>query len=231
MPSVIIGDIHGCAQELEELLRINRLDKGHRIYVVGDVVAKGPDSQGAIDLLRSLGASGVRGNHDERLIRWWESLGQGGNQGQDPRQKPEPVRLSTGQERVARSLSKEAFEWLAGLPLWLELPEENALLVHGGLMPGLSLEEQEPDLLLNLRSIDDAGRPSKRAAGGRPWASLWQGPEHVYFGHDAKRGLQIYPWATGLDTGCVYGGRLSAVILPERRLVSVPAKKAWAPIG
>ena len=78
-------------------------------------------------------------------------------------------------------------------------------------------------LMLTIRSIKADGTPSKRVD-GEPWASLWPGPELVVFGHDAVRGLQMYEHAVGLDTGCVYGGRLSGYLLPERRLVQVDAR-------
>ena len=71
-----------------------------------------------------------------------------------------------------------------------------------------------------MRSITDDGRPSKRIEGA-PWAALWTGPEHAVFGHDAIRGLQQHPLATGLDTGCVYGRELTALLLPAHQLVSV----------
>ena len=91
------------------------------------------------------------------------------------------------------------------------------------------LEQQEREHLLTLRSITNEGEPSKKSK-GMPWASQWRGPERMVFGHDAVRGLQEYAYATGLDTGCVYGGELTALVLPERKLVSVRAQRAYVPV-
>jgi hypothetical protein len=134
---------------------------------------------------------------------------------------------------IADALSAEDIAWLEALPLWLRLGDAGTetphLVVHGGLVPGVAIERQEREHLLNLRSITAEGRPSKKLD-GTPWAGLWPGPEHVVFGHDAVRGLQRHPFATGLDSGCVYGRELTALVLPTGELVSVPAARAYASI-
>jgi predicted phosphodiesterase len=208
--TLVVGDVHGCREELEDLLKVAGFGKGDRLVLAGDLVAKGPDSQGVVQLARELEARAVLGNHDAHLL--------GAREG-----KPSKKR----DEALVRSMTGADWDYLEQLPLYLELSELGAVVAHGGLVPGVPLAEQERNVVINLRSFDEKGRPSARIEGGVPWASRWPGPALVLFGHDAVRGLQRYPHALGLDSGCVYGKALSAVWLPERRLVQVPARRVW----
>ena len=219
--TLIVGDVHGCREELEDLLEESGWEDDDQLVLVGDLVAKGPDSLGVIRLIRELGGLAVRGNHDQHCLKWWDAKCAGDVL---PRLKP-------AHQRVADELEDEDWEWLAALPLWLELPEHDTLVVHAGLLPDLPLEDQDPYDLMNMRSILDDGTPSRSYEEGTPWASAWPGPRLVAFGHDAVRGLQNRAHSVGLDTGCVYGGWLTGLWLPRRDLVSVPARGTYAEPG
>lgn len=217
--TIFVGDVHGCREELDELLEACAFREGDRLVLLGDLVAKGPDSPGVMRRVRELGALAVLGNHDAHVLAW------------HARGRAEWVKAKPGLRRVLESLSEEDFAFLRGLPRWLRLGDAGGaggeiIAVHAGLVPGLPLEAQDPDVVINLRSLKADGTPSSRIEDGVPWASRWPGPERIFFGHDAVRGLQRYPHAMGLDTGCVYGGELSAWILPEERLVQVKAHRA-----
>ncbi|HZI14609.1 MAG TPA: metallophosphoesterase [Myxococcus sp.] len=219
MRTLFIGDVHGCAEELDALLAECGWKPGERVVLVGDLVAKGPDSAGVVRRAREHGFLAVRGNHDEHVLRW--------HFGRSPFGK----KLKPEHQQVLDTLAPGDWPWLESQPLYLRFPELNVLAVHAGLVPGVPLEAQKPEDLTNLRSIAEDGTPSKKVDGGAPWASRWKGPELVIFGHDALRGLQRHPHALGLDSGCVYGGRLTAYVLPEGRLVSVPAKRAYVDVN
>jgi hypothetical protein len=200
MRTLIVGDVHGCTGELQELLEATRFSEGtDRLVLVGDLVARGPDSAGTLALARTLGARSVRGNHDDKVLaarRSGRTLG------------PE-------HERVMRSLSDEDWGTLEQMPLWLDLPEHGVRVVHAGVVPGLDVDRTPPEALLTMRTLKSRGRWSDDNDAGPPWGSQYQGPPHVVFGHNARTEPQLHPWATGLDTGCVYGGRLTALVLDQ----------------
>lgn len=215
--TIFIGDVHGCLHELEELLDACAYATGNHVVLAGDLVAKGPESPGVLKLVREIGAEGVRGNHDHAVLRWRDNI----------LSNTTPERI-THHYTVAQKLSPEDWATLLALPLYLRVPEHNAVVVHGGLVPGVALDDQDADLLMNMRTLRPDGTGSRRPDEGALWGSLWPGPELVIFGHHAMAGLQRHPHALGLDSGCVYGGRLTAYVLPDDKLFSVPARGVYA---
>lgn len=107
-------------------------------------------------------------------------------------------------------------EWVAGFPRLIDLGDQ--LVVHAGLRPGVSLDRQTVEDLTSLRTCGDFGAP---------WFEQYEGKTAV-FGHWIFAAPHVTKTAIGIDTGCVYGGSLTAVILPERRLVSIPAVKSYS---
>jgi predicted phosphodiesterase len=217
--TIFIGDVHGCLYELEDLLDACAYTSGDRVVLAGDLVAKGPQSLGVLKLVREHGLLGVRGNHDNAVLRWRDAV----------LAHITPER-ATQHWLLARQLSPEDWAVLLGLPLFQRVPEHQAVVVHGGVVPGVAIEQQEPDMLMNMRTVRPDGTGSRRPDDGVLWGTRWPGPELVVFGHHAMAGLQRHPRAIGLDTGCVYGGRLTAYTLPEDRLTSVPARAVYANI-
>lgn len=226
--TIIIGDVHGCRDELARLLERVGFASGDRLVMVGDLIVRGPDPCGTLDLLREAGAQSVRGNHEDRLLRWRAGRG-------DPRGEP----LGVLSRETAQLLRACDWDFLETLPYWLDLPEHALRIVHAGLIPGLPIERQDPHTLMYVRGLGRYGEPIERRGGKVLWGQVYQGPPHIAFGHNARSEPQLHAWATGLDTGAVYGGRLTAMVLEEgepvpppasrsKVLVSVPARRRYA---
>jgi len=126
-------------------------------------------------------------------------------------------------------------DFLISQPYTISIPSHNIIVVHAGIVPGVSLDCQLPYDMTTMRGVvqDSDGRytgtPAKDTG---PWAASWPGPQHVYFGHNAAGGLQRHLFATGLDTGCVYGRHLTGALFssPTQQpvLYSVPAKQVYS---
>ena len=114
-------------------------------------------------------------------------------------------------------------------------------VVHAGVVPGVPIAQQQRRNLLKMRALEPDGTATSSWR-ERSWAADYTGPPHVVFGHNAQAGLQLCKAATGLDTGCVYGGSLSALVLaagervpaPDLRrdvIVSAPARARYVDYG
>ncbi|KAJ2457888.1 hypothetical protein GGF42_002409 [Coemansia sp. RSA 2424] len=252
---LFIGDIHGSVKELNKLLCKLKFKKGEdQVVLVGDLVAKGPESVSVVRRARQIGAWCVRGNHDDRVIRWREFLdGPGKTLSQSELKDLEKskglpyddFKLGKGHYEIARDLSPDDATWMKSLPIIMSLPPPFTewVVVHGGLDPSKPLLEQDPDAVIETRNIASGGPTSSRDE-GTAWFELWAEkmkglkPDNntaaadidfgkvrynkIIYGHDAGRNLQLHPLTKGLDSRCVYGGQLTAFILPGEKTVSVP---------
>lgn len=235
--TIVVGDVHGCIEELDELVRLVQLRAGFdRLVFVGDLMDRGPDSIGVLRRVRELGGVSVLGNHEAKHVRWarHEAL-----RSRDPSHR-NPLRPFSA-ERMAehRRLTAADLSWLASLPPVLRLDRRWAV-IHGGLSPRRRLDAQVPDEVIRMRLVDGEGRmvPQRRVSFPphlAPWATRWVGPESILYGHhvhgleeprvdEPVSGVQC----VGLDTGCCYGGCLSALIFPSEEIVSVRARARYA---
>jgi hypothetical protein len=226
--TIIVGDVHGCVAELGRLLDEIAPGTGDRVLFVGDLVARGPDSLGVLALYREVKGQAVLGNHEYTLLAAHRAR-------RDGARRP---RVSALHYALLHRLGDADWALLEQLPLSLSLPEHGLTIVHAGVVPEQSLAAQDPWTLTHIRSLDPQGKPSPRHD-FEPWAARYAGGPHIVFGHNSRLGLQLAAKATGLDTGCVYGGALTALVLalgesipadPEHRrelLRSVPAARVY----
>lgn len=237
---VIIGDIHGCLDEFQELVRQTHPQPDDQIICLGDFMDKGPDPVGCVRFARENGLLSVLGNHEEKHLKWRRNETRAK---QDPSYENKMRPLSEKQQAQNAALSDDDITWLQGLPLYLE-PVPGTIVVHGGLFPGLSLEAQPKDKIIRARYVNAEGRhmpsdfdsPDPVPPGGIHWAEVWDGPYNVVYGHEAHslttvredvrdQGVVCY----GVDTGCVHGGRLTAMVIDDGEVsyVQVKAKRVY----
>lgn len=212
--TIIIGDVHGCYEELIELLEKCHYDlENDRLIFLGDLINKGPYSRKVVNFVMEGGHECIQGNHERGFLN---SL-------------VNPQFFKRGFKKFFESYESKkererVIEWMENLPLIIE--DKDFICVHGGLQPHLPLKKQKPEIVTRIRTwggdpmdMDNESDP--------PWYHYYQGDKLVIFGHWAMRGLVVEDKVVGLDTGCVWGGALSALILPEKKVVSVKAHQQY----
>lgn len=210
--TIVIGDLHGCFDEALELLDRLAVGETDRVVFAGDLVDRGPNPRACVEL--AMRHECILGNHEEKHL-------------QQRKRKDED--LAPDHLRTRRALVPEHYDYFAKLPIFIRLPEHGAVVVHAGVMHGVAIEAQDPYQLLHAQCIDPPGRksfwPSKAPSTHRFWTNHWRGPERVIFGHTVVDRALVTEHAVGIDTGCCFGGSLTAVVLPGWQIVSVPSRQ------
>ncbi len=228
----IVGDVHGCFNELLDLLdKAQCRPMDHRIILLGDLINKGPDSFKVLVWAKKNQVEMVLGNHELKLIQSVEeqsvekkkSLSNPSGQ-LDSFNQLEDLKL----EELKNQMGVQLMDWINWIKTWpLYIEEKDFLAVHGGLIPGEHPSQSQPEWLVNIRYWDGK-KPSDKESGNRAWHDLYRGSKLVVYAHWAKQGLTIKKNSIGLDTGCVYGGKLTGLWLKERKIVQVPSHQIQA---
>jgi protein phosphatase len=240
-PFDIIGDVHGCLDELLDLLL--RLGyqvapsstaaepsplsvippEGRRVVFLGDLVDRGPKVVEVVGLAMAMCEAGaafcVQGNHDAKLVR--ALRGRSVRVAHGLQQSLEQLAAVSGGQRARIA------EFLDRLPSHLVLDSGNLVAAHAGMkeeLQGLDTAAARAFALYGETTgeVDEYGLPVRC-----DWAANYHGGATVVYGHTPVANPTWVNRTINIDTGCVFGGRLTALRYPERDLVSVPARQAY----
>lgn len=201
--TIFIGDIHGCSRELSLLLKEISPARSDRIILLGDLVNKGPDPGGVWHIVRRLGCECLRGNHENDHLRWAAN-----------RKRPKPETVDTRRQMTKRDYA-EFLRYAGEIPSYIATDEFVA--VHAAVKEGVALEKQPGDILTGETNLRPAWKNTINL--GRPLVT-----GHKRYNTDWRKPYVSHGRFYGLDSGCVYGGRLTALALPSGKIWQVSAQ-------
>ncbi|MFG2759026.1 polynucleotide kinase-phosphatase [Streptomyces wuyuanensis] len=230
-PFDIIGDIHGCSSELDTLLgRLGYVDgahpEGRTAVFVGDLVDRGPDSPGVLRRVMGMVAAGnalcVPGNHENKLGRWLK-----GRNVRHTHGLAETIEQLEREDATDPEFRERVARFIDGLVSHYVLDEGRLVVCHAGLPEkyhGRTSGRVRSHALYGdtTGETDEFGLPVRY-----PWAEDYRGRAAVVYGHTPAPTASWVNNTICLDTGAVFGGKLTALRWPERELVDVPAERVW----
>ena len=204
---IIIGDIHGCYDELLDLLNQIGPAENDVIISVGDFIDRGPKPVQVFNFFHNRANSIVlMGNHERKHVRGVLSLSQ-----------------KITRHQFGRDYTK-AKSWMMTFPYFIE--DNDFIVVHAALQPGVPIKDQQEDILCGTMSGE---RRLKELLDGKKWNEAYNGTKPVIFGHKVvgKAPLIYKDRIFGIDTGACHGGWLTAITVPEFRIYSVKARENY----
>lgn len=205
---IIYGDIHGCYKEFKALRETINPQKNDIEVCVGDIITKGYDSISVLQYIQVHNIKCVLGNHEDKIVRYFKHK---------ILSKNNPISLDRDEQNIVDKLRIQDIAYLKSLPIYMKF--QNLVIVHAGLQNEMDLNnlfKREEQKVLRLRYLDEDGHfveynnETDRSAF---WADVYDGNQgFVIYGHQHFKEPRVNMHALGIDTGCVYGNKLSAAI-------------------
>ncbi len=216
---IAYGDIHGCLEELKQLRKEINPTKEDIEVSVGDFLNKGPYSHETLEYIRQNNILSIMGNNEANIIKLyhkWQKKGASFFK---------TIRRTT--QTTLNEMTKKDISYLEKLPYYLKI--ENLTFVHGGIKNSTILSDQmnekEKKLITQLRYYNKKGEPipyDDFEHRDKFWSEVYDGHEgFIVFGHHPFPQPKVDQYALGIDTGCVYGGALTAAIFNYDKEVDV----------
>jgi hypothetical protein len=247
MRRIIIGDVHGCIDELEELIYTLNINTSDSIFFIGDLIDRGPDSVAVVKKCYALSIDYevklILGNHEEKFLRYLHH-----------------IENKTGLEnemsgidefpKLLSELNRDEIDFIKNAYYSFAFEEEKITLLHGGISNQVKFPFPKTyqygvvnpkqlkglDLITKVRFVSPDGKfvgLNEETEADKYWAEVYDGNfGHIYFGHQPfmQQNPKAFAHATCLDTGCVFGGWLSAVVIENdnKSFVSIKAKETYS---
>lgn len=218
---IIIGDVCGCYDELQQLLAKCQWQPTDVVILTGNAF-RGEKATQVLKFMIANNIYSVRGDVDEHNMRIRQIYQDAGHQ-------------DWGGFAFLQQMTEEEYQHFCQMPYTITLPKQSAMVVHAGIIPGREFKDCICiDFTTTGNLIQDQNQALQHVpvpGYGEHWCQHWKGPMHIYYGHDPQCAHLISPYATCLDTGCMYGDKLTAVVLTnhgtQREFYDVPALKVY----
>ena len=218
MEIIVYGDIHGCLEEFIELRK--RVPKNKIEICVGDLIDRGKYANEVIEYVMKNNIKSIIGNHEYKHIRkYWGRK----------------VKLDENQKEVYKSFTKESLEFLSNLPMFMKI--DNTTILHAGISNKMDLNDKKIEHILYMRDLDENENflsINHDNPNAKYWAEIYNGNQgFIIHGHQVFSEVTKFPNSIAIDTGCVYGNKLSAIYINdttkpwEYEVFSVNAKKEY----
>lgn len=210
---IVYGDIHGCYNKFISLRKKINPNKNDIEICVGDIITKGKDSIKTIDYIIDNNIKSVLGNHEDKLLRYLEH---------QKSTKKNPIILDNDEQNIINNLTSKHIEYLKSLPIFLKY--DDITILHGGIQNNINLDElskRDKQKILRLRYLDKDENflaLNKEDENSIFWADIYDGKNgFIVYGHQWFKEVKENKYSIGIDTGCVYGNKLSAISFKDSK--------------